>query len=152
MFADEACLAGDNASVGALKAMITEDQLPIEYKGKDVFYVQNHIHLMAASNLDWVVLTGKEERRFCVPDVGDGRMQDHAYFGKLVDQMDHGGREALLHYLLNYDFSGVNLREFPQTQALLENKLLSMSQVEKFWYERLMDGRIRKEGTSWKTQ
>ena len=46
VFADEAFWAGDKASEGALKAMVTEEQLPIEYKGKDVLYVKNHIHLL----------------------------------------------------------------------------------------------------------
>jgi len=151
VLADEAFLAGDKASEGALKAMVTEEQLPIEFKGQDVIYVQNHIHLMVASNHDWVVPTGMEERRFCVLDVGEQHMQDHHYFEKLVDQMEYEGREALLHYLLNYDFSGVNLREFPQTQALLENKLLSMTPVEKFWYGCLQNGRIKKEATYWET-
>ena len=151
VFADEAFWAGDQASEGVLKAMVTEDQLPIEYKGKDVFYVQNHIHLLVASNHAWVVPAGLEERRFCVLDVGEQHIQDDKYFGKLVEQMAHGGREALLHCLLNYDFSGVNLKEFPQTQALLENKLFSMSPVESFWYGCLQEGSNTQEAGYWNT-
>ena len=84
VFADEAFWAGDKAGEGALKAMVTEEHLPIEYKGKDVISVRNHIHLLIASNTEWVVPAGLQERRFCVLDVGDDHMQDHIYFGNLI--------------------------------------------------------------------
>ena len=50
VFADEAFWAGDKSAEGALKAMVTEDLLPIEFKGKDATYVRNHIRLLVASN------------------------------------------------------------------------------------------------------
>ena len=149
VFADEAYGAGDRASEGALKALITEEQLPIEFKGKDVMYVKNHVRLLMASNHDWVVPAGLEERRFFVVDVGEAHMQDIPYFAAIADQMDHGGREALLHHLINVDLAGVDLREFPQTAALMENKLLSMSPVEKFWYEKLWAGSLQEDVEWW---
>ena len=138
VFADEAFWVGDRASEGLLKAMVTEEQLPIEFKGKDVIYVKNHIHLLIASNHEWVIPAGLEERRFFVVDVGEARMQDHAYFHKIVTQMKDGGREALLNFLLNVDLAGVNLRKFPQTQALLENKIHSMTSEQKWRRPRVM--------------
>ena len=54
--------------------------------------------------------------------------------------MDKRGLAALLHYLMNVDISSVNLRVIPKTTALLETKLLTMSTVDRFWYERLVDG------------
>ena len=149
VFADEAFWAGDKAGEGAIKAMVTEDKLPIEFKGKDVIYVKNHIHLLMASNHEWVIPAGLEERRFFVVDVGEGRMQNHVYFEKITKQMENGGREALLDFLLNVDLEGINLRKFPQTQALLENKIHSMSPVESFWYEILMSGSLREGQDSW---
>lgn len=149
VFADEAFWAGDRSHEGPLKAMITEKKLPIEFKGKDVVWVKNHIHLLVASNHEWVVPAGPEERRFFVLDVSEQHMQDHEYFNALSEQMENGGREALLHYLLDYDLSGVNLRQFPQTEALLEQKLHTMGSVEKFWYECLMEGRIFIQDGRW---
>lgn len=152
VFADEAFWAGDKASEGALKAMVTEEQLPIEYKGKDVMYVKNHIHLLVASNHDWVVPAGLEERRFCILDVGEDHMQDTGYFQALTDQMKHGGAEALLFFLQQYDLKGKNLRIFPQTEALLENKMLTMTPVEKFWLDRLKNGALSNyEDKGWST-
>jgi hypothetical protein len=149
VFADEAFWAGDKASEGVLKALITEEWLAIEYKGKDVLRVKNHVRLLIATNHDWAVPAGFEERRFCVIDVGDAHMQDTAYFEALVNEMNNGGREAFLHYLLNFDLTGVNLRKLPQTAALMENKILSMSSAEQFWYEILVRGTVFETDSTW---
>jgi hypothetical protein len=151
VFADEAFWAGDKAGEGALKAMITEEYLAIEFKGKDAFYVRNHVRLLVASNHDWAVPAGLEERRFFVIDVSEARMQDGKYFGAIVAQMENGGREALLHFLLNYDLEGVDLGKFPQTDALREQKILSMPPVHKWWYDRLMDSAVLSTEYTWRT-
>src|SRR5512143_1072976 len=46
-------------------------------------------------------------------------------------QMDEGGREALLHYLLNRDLADFNVRLVPQTRALAEQKAHSRRGVER---------------------
>lgn len=140
LFADEAFWAGTKDFEGPLKAMITEEHFLMEFKGKDVIPAKNHIHLLIASNNEWVVPAGLEERRFFVLDVGEERMQDTTYFGALKQQMDNGGREALLYYLMHYDLQGVNLRKFPQTEALMEQKLQSMNDVQMFWLDKVMSG------------
>ncbi len=79
-------------------------------------------------------------------------MQDRRYFGAIVDQMDKGGREALLHFLLNYDLEGVDLGKFPQTDALREQKILSMTPVQRWWFDRLMDGAVTSDDSKWINQ
>jgi hypothetical protein len=150
VFADEAYWAGDKSSEGALKALVTEEWLSIEYKGKDVLRVTNHVRLMIATNHDWPVPAGLEERRFCIIDVSDARMQDTAYFETLMEQWNNGGRAAFLHYLLHYDLSGINLRKLPQTDALIDTKLLTMSSAEQFWYEILVRGTIFEFDSEWR--
>ena len=150
VYADEAFWAGDKKAEGVLKAMITEDTIQIEMKGKDVLTFRNHIRLLISSNHEWVVPAGNEERRFCVIDVGEARIQDRAYFGGIIDQMDSGGREALLHYLLEYDLAGTNLGSPPRTEALRDQKEHSASPVQNWWFERLMDGYTTSDGTEWK--
>ena len=85
---------------------------------KDIIRVKNHLNLIVASNSEWVVPAGLEERRFFVLDASDKRMQDHSYFSDIVIQMENDGLEAMFHDLLNLDISGINLREFEQTAAL----------------------------------
>jgi hypothetical protein len=81
---------------------------------------------MMASNNDWVVPAGLEERRFCVCDVSDKYMQDKKYFGKIYKQMDNGGIEAMLYDLENMDLSTFDIRTVPHTAGLFELKLLSI--------------------------
>jgi hypothetical protein len=105
---------------------------------------------MVSSNNEWVVPAGNEERRFFVLDVGEARMKDRAYFGGVVDQLNNGGRAALLHYLLEYDLAGTNLGSPPRTAALRDQKEHSASPVQNWWLERLMDGYTTSDGTDWK--
>jgi hypothetical protein len=140
VFADEAFWAGEKSAEGTLKGMITEQTRFVEYKGKDAFPIDNFVRLIMASNHDWVVAAGTGERRFLVLDVGEARIQDHAYFAAIAGQMDRGGREALLHRLLNHDLSGVNLRQIPATEALLQQKLHTLEPVERWLFDRLSDG------------
>jgi hypothetical protein len=149
VFADEGFWAGDKQGEGALKALVTESQLPIEFKGKDVITVKNHVHLIVASNNEWVVPAGFGERRFCVIDVNDAHKDDHSYFQAIADQMNNGGREALLHHLQQLDLTGVNLRVFPKTQALWDQTFASMPITHQFIFERLLQGAMLKQTTVW---
>jgi hypothetical protein len=140
MFADEAVFAGDKVNEGALKSMITEKYLPVELKGKDVIMVHNHLRIIMASNQDWVVPATIGDRRFAVIEVSALRMQDAKYFKAIHEQLDNGGYEALLHHLQRFDLTGIELRDLPKTDARLNQQLLSMSPIEKWWYGRLVSG------------
>lgn len=142
LFADEAFWAGDKSAEGKLKSMITEPTLVVEMKGKDAYTIKNNLHMIFATNNEWAAPAGPKERRFFVIDVGEKHSQDSEYFKTICNQMDNGGREALLHYLMNYNLSGVNLRQFPQTSALRDAKMLSASPVQKFWHHVLESGYI----------
>jgi len=149
VFADEAFWAGAKNEEGVLKALITEDQFMVEPKGKDVFAVKNHLRLIVASNNKWVVPAGDNDRRFFVLDVSDIHMQDkEGWFVPIMEQMNSGGREAMLYDLRNYDLTGVELNKFPHTEARLEQILHSMSTLDKFWLDRLQDA----DDEQWETE
>ncbi len=57
------------------------------------------VHLIVASNNERIVNAAPEERRFCMLDLSDARMQDHPYFAAIEDQMKTGGLEAMLYDL-----------------------------------------------------
>ena len=140
LFADEGFWAGDKSAEGTLKAMVTEPTRMVEFKGKDPFPIDNFTRLLIASNHDWVVPAGMDERRFLVIDVSGHRKQDHAYFKALNDQMESGGLEALLHHLTHLDIGSFNLRALPRTAALAETKVNSMNSMERFWFDCLQRG------------
>src|SRR5262249_51693286 len=97
-------------------------------------------HLLISSNHDWVVPAGNSARRFAVFNVSDKRREDIEYFRKLDEQMRNGGDAALLYELHHYDGSGVDLRRVPKTAALMEQKDLSMTPVQRCWKNCLMKG------------
>ena len=139
VFLDEATWGGDRQAEGILKHLITEDSLAIEHKGKDAVTVKNHTNLIIASNNSWVIPAGLGERRFLCLDPLDDHCQDHGYFSEIYNQMNHGGREALLHDLLQIDISRVNLREAPKTSALLDQIIAGLTGIQRFWLQFLMD-------------
>jgi hypothetical protein len=147
--ADEAVWAGNKEAEGHLRGLITSDEQMIEPKGIDAMRLKNYARVMMTSNEDWVVPAGKEERRFCVLDVNPRRLQDTLYFQEMDEELNNGGREALLHDLLTFDLSSVNLRQIPRTGALLEQKIHSLDPIDSWWLDRLMAGTPTRKHTSW---
>ena len=107
-------------------------------KGINVITAANRLHIMMASNSDWVVPAGARERRFCVLQVNDRHIQDHAYFAAIDEQMlNHGGLAAMMHDLVNRDISGFNVRKFPWTDALDEQIIRTISPAHQWWMDHL---------------
>lgn len=139
--AEEAFWAGDRvAAGGALKDLITSDHMRIERKGIDTIQVRNNVRVFITTNSKWAVPAGVDERRFAVLDVADHRKQDTKYFGAIAAEMAAGGLGALLHFLLTFDLSGVDLRRIPATEALLDQKLASLEPLERWWLGKLQQG------------
>lgn len=147
--ADEGFFAGDPRHAGRLKGLVTSETNRIEPKGKDSFEIRNYMRLMITSNSEWIVPTALEERRFAILDVADTRMQDRAYFKAMDKQMEQGGYEGLLHYLLNMDLSTIDVGVIPKTSALADQKELSMDPIQRWWLERLHDAATFTGYTVW---
>jgi len=149
LFGDEAFFAGDKKHESVLKTLITEELLAIEGKGVDMEVSPNYVHLVLASNEHWVVPAGSDERRFFVLEMGDGKMQDTAYFKQLRADLDSGGLENLLHFLMTLDLSDYEVRRVPQTQALQEQKIHSMEPEVQWLFEKVWEGRILRTDQAW---
>ena len=138
LYLDEAFYAGDKTADGVLKGLITSDQHNIELKGKDTFQMSNHVNCIIASNNDWAISAGSNERRYFVLKVAQSHMQDHKYFKAIDDQMyNKKGIAAMLYDLLELDISKYNLREAPKTVGLSEQVSLNFKSFRKFWFELL---------------
>ena len=151
VFADESFWAGNKADEGALKTLITNEYHMVEGKFKNAYMVKNFIHLLIASNNDWVVPADSHERRFFVLDVGAEHARDSAYFKAICEERDHGGREALLSFLLHLDLTGFDVRQYPETTGNARQKRLKDSLLE-FLIEKLQDGKWLHDDAAWKTQ
>jgi len=142
LFADEAFYAGDKAHTGILKSLITESDLLIEAKYQNAATAKNYLHIIMASNEQWVVPASLESRRFVVLDVDASHIGDHNYFAAIQHELEHGGYEALLDELLDRDISNVTLRNIPVTDALITQRKLSLDTTEAWWLDCLSRGYV----------
>jgi hypothetical protein len=140
VFADEAFFAGDKAHEGIVKALITEPTIMIEGKFQNAVTARNCVHLIMASNDEWVVPAGIDERRFFVVDVAPHHKQDGAYFAEIDRQMEGSGASAMLHELLNMDLSSFDVRKPPKTEALTDQKVHSLDDVGRWMHDILTAG------------
>jgi len=146
---DEGFWAGDKAGEGVIKSLITGSHLVIEPKGQDVFRIKNRMNIVFASNNEWVIPAGLRERRFMVIDVSDSHKEDKKYFNVMKKQLKNGGYEAMLHYLLEYDTSKVDVSRIFNTAAMFSQKLESMNPIQKFWFEKLRSGQLQDSDAEW---
>jgi hypothetical protein len=140
LFCDEAFYAGDKQHESILKAIITEENLAVEPKNKELVEAPNYLHVWMASNLAWVVPASLRARRWFVLRVSDHRVGDKEYFSRLVDEMEHGGLQAMLFDLLRRDLSDFDPRTIPMTTALAEQKLHSLDTLNRWWMTVLARG------------
>jgi hypothetical protein len=140
VFADEIVWGGNKREAAQLKGIITETRRMMEAKFKDPLIVNNYARFIFATNEDWAVPTGEKERRFCVLNIDETRAEDHSYFAAINTEMRNGGVQALMHTLMNFDLSHFNVRRYPVTEGLLEQKQLSLPSVAQWWYDILIEG------------
>ncbi|MDR6657569.1 hypothetical protein J2W51_000111 [Tardiphaga robiniae] len=150
--ADEAVWAGDKVAEGRLKGLITSEKQLIEGKGVEAILMLNYVRCLMTSNERWVVPAGLDERRFCVLDVHPRCAQNTEYFREMQTELDAGGRQRLLHDLLEFDLESVNLRRIPRTRALLDQKLRSLDSVDSYWFGRLWEGTTTTDSGEWHPQ
>jgi Bifunctional DNA primase/polymerase, N-terminal/Family of unknown function (DUF5906) len=139
VFADEALWGGNRQSDGALKALITEPETPIEQKTKDIITVRNYTRLIIASNASWAVPLDLDDRRFLALDVSDTHKEDTSYFSAIDVELNNGGLAALMKFLLERDLSNFNVRAMPKTGFGFDMKLKSAGSVWQWWYGKLCD-------------
>jgi hypothetical protein len=139
---DEAFWAGDHAAEGLIKDLITGEDHPIERKGIEVTVVDNYVRVLISGNEDWLVPAGLDERRFAVIDVGEAHQQDTPYFKAITKELEAGGYERLMHELLSFDLSQVELRVIPKTEALLDQKMEALKPEQSWWFNTLETGQL----------
>jgi hypothetical protein len=137
---DEAFYAGDHETAAAIKNLVTADDIPIEFKGKEIFVVKSFARYLFTGNPDQLIKAGMAARRFAAISINEEKAEDHAYFKAIDDELDNGGAEAFLDYLLKLDISQVNLRKVPRTAELLKQKIYSMEPFESWLMNLLMGG------------
>jgi hypothetical protein len=140
VFMDEALFAGDRKSSDALKSLVTEPLILINEKHQPARLTQSYHRFIAATNAMHLKHTDNDDRRDFVLQVSDRYKNDHNYWNELDHEMNHGGIEAFMYDLLERDLSSFNVRAKPSTVALLEQKLMSLGPIERWWHDCLENG------------
>ncbi len=141
LFADEAIAPNNKEAEGILKGMLTEPSITIEGKGQDAIQVPNNLHIVMASNSEWIVPASADERRFAVFDVSDEFAQNSKWFSAIKEEMDNGGAEAMLYSLMNLDIGGWHPRNgIPANQALNDQRIQSLRGLDALWFNWLYTG------------
>lgn len=140
LFANEAIWGGNKKEIGSLKALITDPTIFIEAKCKDGYQIKNNRHLIICSNEDWAAPIDLDDRRFFCLNVSDKYKCDSTYFKELINQMENGGKSALLFDLQNEDLKDFNPNFMPANDSGFDMKLKSASSIEKYIYEALKGG------------
>jgi hypothetical protein len=142
LHAAEAVWAGSRGDESVLKSLVTDPTLSVERKGYPCYQAPNYLHLIVSSNSDWVVPAQADERRWCVVEVGEGRKQDAAFFGAMMEQLQGGGYGKLLDDLLSANVEAVDLRKVPNTLALQKQKMASLPPIDAWLFEAVGHGEV----------
>jgi hypothetical protein len=142
LFADEAYWPGNKGAEGTIKRLVTEPTIFIEAKGRDGVEVPNLLHVMMASNEDWVVPAGERERRYFVLKVNDDKLQDHGWFKAINEQLEDGGYGAMLYDLLHHDLADFHPRRLPKCNDLTSQQAQSLGPLDSWWVDLLENGTL----------
>jgi hypothetical protein len=163
LFADEAVRATDKKAESRLKNLITDPTFSVEAKGQDAISDRNFLHIMMSSNDEWVVPASSDERRYFVQRVGKSWLGNIKAFGEVQNELrdnNNAGYRRLLFELLNFELpEDWHPRQYPVTEALLNQKRHSMGPLPTYFYEVCerqtwnfevrVDGRERRHPYQW---
>jgi hypothetical protein len=127
VFGDEITWGGDKQAAELLKGWITEGTLLINRKFIPAVQEHNMLHIVMSSNSDWPMAVGRKDRRFLVLEVSEHRKGDFQYFNEIIEEMENGGRAAMLHELLEWkvDWNAVRNPIETEEKHLLQSRNLS---------------------------
>jgi len=155
LFGDEIDFKSNAEANQQLRNLVTEPTMPVEAKGVDVVQSKKHFRVVIATNERHVVGALHDDRRFLVleADAGD-RNRDRDYFAAMRRQWyKDGGRVALFRWLTGRHWRQVldtgmwDVGDRPETEALQEQKNLSLPPAEMVVQNMLLEGEVPCEFT-----
>lgn len=144
IYADEAFFHGDRSASDRLKAFVTAKEMGIEKKQQNKVTQEHHARLIATTNHTHAMSVDNDDRRWLIMEASEDRKKDYTYFDALMAEIEAGGAEAFHAFLMNPALlDDINLKEAPQTKAMLKQKIKSLDSAEGFIYECLHAGTIQ---------
>jgi hypothetical protein len=155
IYGNEITWGGNRSEIGTIKSLITDRLISYEEKGVSSITGVNCTHLVLSSNSEWVTHMDMDDRRFVTLRTNDDYSGNLGYFDDLARDINNGGMEAFIWYLMNErdDFGGDEYRSQnrPETDEIsrdvvAEHKIKSGDGFESFWGDVLEDEEIEIEG------
>ena len=142
LVSEEVSLIGDKELRGAINDFITSDIVTVEIKSGPIRDVSSYSRVGITINDDHFVSATSDERRYGIFKVSDARQGNKAYFKAIIKEQSDGGAEALMHVFKTWDISDFDPRQYPETSELGDQKIGSFAGVDRWWYNKLQDGRL----------
>jgi hypothetical protein len=135
-----------------LKTLTTERTKLLERKGIDAVQIDNYARLIFATNADHPIQIEYGDRRFPALHVRENKAfadekdptkkvdKRRAYFRPIFHELENGGHEALLGFLLDRDIRNFNPEAIPETGERQQQILQSASVGDQMVIEFARDG------------
>jgi len=133
---EEAFWAGDKKAENVVKTLTTSGKQTITHKGKDTVEVNSFVRLAYSSNESWSNHVGETDRRNFIVEVKPYHLNDRPYFEAIQNELNGGGYEALMDWLLSREIEA-DWSKIPPTPAKLRNLLRSLSPLKQWVYHNL---------------
>jgi hypothetical protein len=142
LVSEEVSLIGDKELRGAINDFIASDIVTIEIKNGPIRDVTSYSRVGITINDDHFASATSDERRYGIFKVSDAHQGNKAYFKNIIRELNEGGAEALMDVFVNWDISDFDPRKYPETVELGDQKVGSFVGVDRWWYNKLQDGRL----------
>ena len=144
--ADESVFAGDRKANEKLKNQITSGTMNLELKGVDIKIVPSYLTLVIISNSEHIIATAEDERRYFALEVSDCHMQDTEYFKALYQAINGDEMCRFFNMMMEMDLFQFDHRAVPTTQALANQKALSLEPFDQWLCDAGYDGSFSGQG------
>jgi Family of unknown function (DUF5906) len=142
LVSEEVSLVGDKELRGAINDFITSDIVTVEIKNGPIRDVTSYSRVGITINDEHFVQATSDERRYGIFKVSDAHQGNKAYFRAIIKELNEGGAEALTYVFKHWDISDFDPRKYPETSELGDQKVGSFAGVDRWWYNKLQDGRL----------
>jgi hypothetical protein len=140
---DEALFVGDRKSQDKMKSLITEPVISVEQKHQPQHSIESYHRYFSASNHEHFAQIENDDRRYFLLTVSSCHQQHSLYFSQLFKAIASDDViAAFMHVLTNIDLRRFNPRAAPKTVAHSEQRMLSLTRFERYWYHALWAGEL----------
>lgn len=146
VFLDELVWGGDKEKAGTFKKLITEKYISVNEKFKAVYKVVNLMNIITATNESWAAPVGTTDTRwFCL--LLDPYMAtcSRAEKKRIVDEILGTDIKRLAKFFYERDISDWNSDDIVITDELREQRIQSMSPLNKWWFDALNAGFVERK-------